>query len=267
MQTMNSRVDDDLVDRERDKSAVSRGGGAGDSKPAGGVRYYLRRGSLQQVADKTREMMSNSQEVTAGDSNEIRSQRASTSNRGRSSSRPASGGGGGGGESGVSYYLRRASLQGIPFLDGFLSGGSKNQDGGAAAAAADSAQRKGSNSFWPSHDTGTDDGIGNGDAATTAAAAVVVVAAGGATKVACSGESSERDNVADEMEVGGERGSRRDRGSVSSGSRPDRRERGGEGGEGGQKQGARRLSARIIEGIQGGVKELTGQLKVVLQRS
>ncbi|CAM9210686.1 unnamed protein product, partial [Ectocarpus sp. 6 AP-2014] len=270
MQTMRSGVDDGSVDRERGKSEVSRGGGAGDSNPAGGVRYYLRRGSLQQAANKTREMM------TAGDSNDIRSQKASTSNRSRSSSRPVSGGGGSGRESGVSFYLRRASLQGVPFLDGFLSGSLKNQDSGAAAAAgADSAQRKGSNSFRPIHDAGTDNGTGNGDdkssttvegaaAISAAAAAAGVVAAGAATKTASSRRCSERENVDDEMEVGGGRGSRRDRGSVSSGSEPDRRERGGGGGgggEGGQRQGVRKLSARIIEGIQGGVKELAGQLK------
>ncbi|CAM9361030.1 unnamed protein product [Ectocarpus sp. 12 AP-2014] len=274
MQTMHSGVDDRSVDRERGKSEVSRGGAAGNSNPAGGVRYYLRRGSLQQAAGKTREMMSNRQQGTAGDSNDIRSQGTSTSNRSRSSSRPVSGGGGSGRESGVSFYLRRASLQGVPFLDGFLFG--NNQDSGAAAAAAgaDSAQRKGSNSFRPSHATGTDEGAGNGDdkssttvegaAATAAAAAAAgVVAAGAATKAACLGGSSEREKVDDEMEAGGGRDSRRDRGSVSSGSEPDRRERGGGGGggEGGQKQGVRRLSTRIIEGIQGGAKELAGQLK------
>ncbi|CAM9130523.1 unnamed protein product [Ectocarpus sp. 4 AP-2014] len=286
MQTMHSGVDDGSMDRERGKSEVSRGGDAGDSKPAGGVRYYLRRGSLQQAADKTREMMTNRQEGT-----EIISHKASTSNRSRSSSRPVSGGGGSKRESGVSFYLRRASLHGVPFLDGFLSGSSKNQDGGAAVATvADSAQRKGTNSFLPGRDAGTDDGTGNGDdqsstvaegaaattvaaaaagvvaagAATTAAAAAAgIVAAGAASKAACSGGCSERENVADGMEVGGGRGSRRDRGSVSSGSEPDRRERGGgeRGGEGGQKQGVRRLSARIIEGIHGGATELAGQLK------
>ncbi|CAN0123844.1 unnamed protein product, partial [Ectocarpus sp. 8 AP-2014] len=270
MQTMHSGVDDGSVDRERGKSEVSRGGGAEDSNPAGGVRYYLRRGSLQQAVNKTREMM------TAGDSNDIRSHGASTSNRSRSSSRPVSGGGESGRESGVSFYLRRASLQGVPFLDGFLSGSLKNQDSGAAAAAAaDSAQRKGSNSFRPSHDAGTDNGTGNGDeksstavegatAISAAAAAAGVVAAGAATKAACSGGCSERENVDDEIEVGGGRGSRRDRGRVSSGSERDQRERGGGGGgggQGGQRQGVRRLSARIIEGIQGGAKELAGQLK------
>ncbi|CAM9145208.1 unnamed protein product [Ectocarpus sp. 13 AM-2016] len=263
MQTMHSGVDDRSADRERGKSEVSRGGAAGNSNPAGGVRYYLRRGSLQQAADKTREMMSNRQEGPVGDSNDIRSQRASTSNRSRSSSRPVSGGGGSGRESGVSFYLRRASLQGVPFLDGFLSGSLKDQDSGAAAAAgADSAQRKGSNSFRPGHDAGNDNGAGNGD---DKSSTTVEGAARAASKAACLGGSSERENVDDEMEAGGGRGSRRDRGSVSSGSEPDRRERGGGGGggggEGGQKQGVRRLSARIIEGIQGGAKELACQLK------
>lgn len=127
MHTMHSRVDEDSSTRRRTSmsGAADSGGGGG----AGGVRYYLRRGSLQQVAAKTRRILTGA--VASGENNSdsegnggevIRKRRAASSAHPQ---KPTRSRGAGGGDGGVSFYLRRASLQGLPRIERILSGSAK----------------------------------------------------------------------------------------------------------------------------------------------
>eukprot|EP00903_Cladosiphon_okamuranus_P013824 g12865.t1 len=264
MHTMHSKIDEDSFTQERPVTGAARsrrarsaaGGGGGGGGGDGGVRYYLRRGSIQQVAAKTKKILagvstggSGSGSDNENDSSAGSSRRARSQKRTRSFSRPGSTRAAGGAEGGVNFYLRRSSLHRLPVIDNLLSGGAAkegedNATGGAFGAVGDG-----------------DDDQGAGMARDMAVAVACSEAAAAATAGGI---------TAGNRDASGENGdcTEQDLSSVEAGNGAIRRgnelaSRGqGEAVEGGEKgAGGRRISARLMEGIRDGAKDWAAQIQ------
>eukprot|EP00752_Nemacystus_decipiens_P006293 g5673.t1 len=269
MRTMHSRVDDNSSARRNSVSEAG-GGGEGGGRGRSDVRYYLRRGSMQQVAAKTRKILAGATGGGGGgdsdnDDGSRRSRTLSSQKRGRSSSRSAATRGAGGGEKSVNFYLRRSSLQGLPIIENLLSGGggANGGEGDAAAGVSGTRGASGANEGRKGDGVGGDD---EGDPAArmardmAAAVASFEAAAAAATAAEIpipgvgSGDCAKKEehNGLDSVEAG--RGTHR---SGSDGIVRDRPEVAGEG-EGGK---IRRVSAKLLDGIRHGAKDLAAQVQ------
>lgn len=310
MHTMHSRVvvDGDSLNKRNSMPEDKRVEGiGGDGGGGSGVRYYLRRGSVQQLAEKTKQILSGGGATTSsncnankddgnsgGDGNRSRS--ASSQDCSAPSSRrllPGKGEGKRAEGGGVNFYLRRASLQGLPFLENFLAGDASGRGGGASDAASERADddgRSASNTHNP-RGNGNDDGSPSAGIARAMMAAVAnAEAAAAADDVATAAASAKRDanngsgdcgigledpNVLDRVEAGrgrissfrNVRGDSSGSGRSSRGDEPDQREEeregGGEGAEAGIAAGARTPSATLTEGVQDGGRKITAHSEVI----
>lgn len=298
---MHSRVvdDGDSLDKHNsmseDVGAEGSGGGGRSS-----VRYYLRRGSIKQLAEKTKQILSGGAPTSRnynvnndgnhGDGNRPRS--ASSQEYSAPSSRrlPSGNGAGKGAEGGVNFYLRRASLQGLPFLENFLAGDARGGGGGTPEATSEVADNRRNTSS--THNTrGNDNGDENPSAGIAKAmiTAVANAEAAAAASDADDAASAKRDasngsevrrtgvdkpNVLERVEarrgsnssLRDVRGDSSDSGSSNRGDELDRREGREGGGEaaGTGRAGVRKLSASLLEGVQDGRREVTAHLEVIL---
>ncbi|CAM9237759.1 unnamed protein product, partial [Hapterophycus canaliculatus] len=280
MHTMASTVEDGSAVRKRSTPAIESSGG----RPNGGVRYYLRRGSIRQVAAITKEIIGGNNvgnQESGSDSSHSRGRSGSSKRRGSFHSQRLSNKGGA--EGGINFYLRRASLHRVPFIENFLSGSvsSGERDTSAITAAAAAAAIGRGEITQPNHDVDGDGApavaivSGVTTAAVTAEAAAAATSSASTVKPRTAGGRSKDGDIAtedrnhlDTIEAGtgsaDRDGSGKENGvSVASDDRKNRRGEVGEGAGGAGGRGAgqrvRRLSARVFRMIQGSAEDLSAQ--------